>query len=193
MCTAYCENYSHHNPFYKIPWNYHWYLLWGRLFNQRWSSWSRLWVVQRHFMMLAVRNGAQGVYRYIADFRKFGLKKFEKKNSWNRTKNCFQKKMIFFTFEIHLEQTFRWHNWHCCFLLKSKLNLVLWHWKQIWPFSTSALRSGSSNCSSLLLDKALRICINSAWDRVKVGDAFSAWKNVYRRLILNSKRNCKFK
>lgn len=78
--------------FYKIPWNYHRYLLWGRLFNQWRASWSRLWVVQRHFMMLAVRNGAQGVYRYIADFRKFGLKKFEKKISWNRTKIACKKR-----------------------------------------------------------------------------------------------------
>ena len=77
---------------------------------------------------------------------------------------------------MHRLQTFLWHNSHCCFLLKNILNLVLVQWKQIFPFSIWALRSGSHKLSSLLRDKALRMCISSSWDKVRVGVDFSAWK-----------------
>ena len=51
-------------------------------------------MVQRHFMMLAVRNGAQGVYRYIADFRKFSLKKIGKKNFVKSHEKLLAKKKV---------------------------------------------------------------------------------------------------
>ena len=79
---------------------------------------------------------------------------------------------------MHRLQTFLWHNSHCCFLLKNILNLVLVQWKQIFPFSIWALRSGSHKLSSLLRDKALRMCMSSSWDKVRVGVDFSAWKKL---------------
>ena len=82
---------------------------------------------------------------------------------------------------MHRLQTFLWHSSHCCFLLKNILNLVLVQWKQIFPFSIWALRSGSHKLSSLLRDKALRMCMSSSWDKVRVGVDFSAWKIFKKR------------
>ena len=78
---------------------------------------------------------------------------------------------------MHLEQTLCWHSWHWCRRFKNNMNLVFVQRKQRLPLTMSLLRSGGK-LSSLARDKALRIWVSSECDKVRVGEAFSAWKKV---------------
>ena len=80
---------------------------------------------------------------------------------------------------MHLEQTLCWHSWHWCRRFKNNMNLVFVQRKQRLPLMMSLLRSGGK-LSSLARDKALRIWVSSECDKVRVGEAFSAWKSQKR-------------
>ena len=80
---------------------------------------------------------------------------------------------------MHLEQTLCWHSWHWCRRFKNNMNLVFVQRKQRLPLTMSLLRSGGK-LSSLARDKALRIWVSSECDKVRVGEAFSAWKSQKR-------------